>query len=89
MKFEGSIEFSVIERSKDRVVSERFVERCGEADGLWKHRCASAARHAMQGLVPPVVRGNAQARNCRSLVDELRDLLVEGEPADQIGHALF
>jgi hypothetical protein len=49
-----------------------------------------AARPAdpVQALVPPVVLGDAEPCDRLRLVDQLRDLLFEGEPGEEIFHAI-
>jgi len=60
-----------------------------EADGLGKDGCIPRPRHAVQALVPPVVRRNAEAGNCWRHVLHLRDLLFQGHARNQIVHALL
>ncbi len=43
-----------------------------QANGLWKHRGITVAGDAVQALAPPLIGGDAQARNCRRIVHGLR-----------------
>src|SRR5260370_4065072 len=61
----------------------------GKTDGLRKNSCISGARDAVQAFVPPVVCGNAEARNCRSNILHLRNLFFEGHARDKIVNALL
>ena len=65
------------------------VPRGGKTDGLRKNSCISRARDAVQAFVPPVVCGNAEARNCRCNILHLRNLFFEGHAGNKIVHALF
>ena len=56
----------------------------GHADGLRKHGGVPGARHAVQGLVPRLVVGNAEARNGGGPVFKLRSLLLQRHPAHEI-----
>ena len=44
-------------------VQPRDIPHGGQADGLGKDRGNSSPRHPVQPLVPPIVRGHAQARD--------------------------
>ena len=56
----------------------------GETDGLGENGCISGARDAVQTLVPPVVGGDAQARNRWRDVLHLRNLFFKSHARDQI-----
>ena len=60
----------------------------GETDGLRKYRGNAISRHAVQRLVPPIIRGDVEARNGRACHHQLGDFFLYGEAADQILHAL-
>ena len=60
-----------------------------QADGFREHGGAAGARHAVQAFAPPVVLRNAQAIDGRGIVHELRDLLLERQPPEQIVDAFF
>jgi hypothetical protein len=68
---------------------ERVVERRGQGDGLREDGGRARARHAVQGLAPPVVGGHAEARDGGRVGDELAHLLLERHAPDEIGHALL
>ena len=51
-------------------------------DGI--DRGQPAARHAMQGLAPPVVRLDAQVLHSRRGIDHQRHLLLQGQPPQQV-----
>ena len=74
--------------SKD-LIDKRFIERCRHPDGLREHCRTAVAGHPVQGLVPPVVSVDAQARNGYRPVLHQRALLFEGQPAQQVGGAFF
>ena len=61
----------VADRGRD-LVQQVAIERCGEADGLRKHRRGTGARDAVQRLVPPFVLRHAEPRNRRRVVAELQ-----------------
>ncbi len=60
-----------------------------KTNGLREDGGISRARDAMQALVPPVIRGNDEARNRRRDVLHLRNLFLEGHARDKIVHALW
>ena len=63
---------------------QRLVERRGHADRLGKHRRRARPGHAVQALVPPLVGRDAQARDGRCSVHELRDLLFHRHPRHEV-----
>ena len=58
------------------------------ADHLWEVGGVASKGYAVQTLVPPIVFGNPEARDCRGMVPHLLDLFFEGHAADQVVHAL-
>ena len=62
---------------------QRGVEGGGQADRFGKDGGIAVARHAMQRLAPPVIGGNAQARDGAGLVDHLRGFLAQRHLRDQ------
>lgn len=60
-----------------------------QADRLRKHRGVAVARDAVQAFAPPLVGGDAQARNRRGIVHGLRHLFFAAHLRDQRGGALF
>ena len=70
-------------------VHQRRIPRCRQADRLRKIRRKSVARHSVQGLIPPVVCGNVQPRNCRRNILHLAHLLFERHAAHKVLGAVF
>ena len=63
---------------------------CGrQSDRLGKDGGAPSPGYAMQGLIPPVIRGNAQSRNCGRGVLHLQHFLLQSQPAHEIGRSVF
>ena len=62
-----------------------IIKRGGEGDRLREDSCVSRAGNAVQSLVPPVVRRNSEARDGRSLVHHLTNLLFRRQAAEQVG----
>lgn len=60
------------------------VPRGGHADGLGKYRGNSVASDAVEGFVPIIVFGDAEARDGRSVIAELLDFFGERHPADEV-----
>ena len=69
---------------------EQFDVECGaKAYRLREYRCAAAAAHAVQTLVPPVVGFDAEALDARCRVHHLADLLVDVHRVEQLIDLLF
>ena len=69
---------------------EQFDVECGaESYRLREYRCAAAAAHAVQTLVPPVVGFDAEALDARRRVHHLADLLVDVHRVEQLIDLLF
>jgi hypothetical protein len=66
-----------------------FVEARGKSDGLREHRRGAGTRYAMQRLVPPLIRRNAQPGDCRRVVAQLSDLLFQRHARHQVCRALL
>src|SRR5260370_40952753 len=65
------------------------IPRCGHTNGLRKHGCFSASRHAVQCFAPVLVSRNPKPRDRGRIVLHLPTLLVERHPAHQIGNPIF
>src|SRR5579871_773263 len=63
---------------------EGLVESGGHADGLWKDSGSPGAGYAVKTFIPPVVFGNAKARNSGGSVSKLGDFLFERHARDEI-----
>ena len=66
---------------------ELLVEGRAEADGLREDRRDAGEGDAVEALIPPVVLGDAEARDGGRGVHHLRDLLFERHPRDEIVNA--
>ena len=71
------------------LVMQVGVPRGRHADGLGEDRRLAVARHAVQGFVPPVIAGDTQTFDGRSVHLKLGDFFVRGEPADQVIQAFI
>src|ERR1700749_2033164 len=65
------------------VMDGRGIESGGQSHGLRKLRGAVSS-HAMKRLAPPVVCGNTETGYRTCLVDQLRRLLFQGHPLDEV-----
>ena len=63
---------------------QRAVKRRRHADRLREHRGRAGARHAMQRLVPPVVRGNSEPGNGRGVVAQHGRALFKRHLGDEL-----
>ena len=75
------------DRFRDAVV-ERRVPGCGKSDGLGKHGGNPVAGDAMQGLVPPLVGGDAESRYALGVHAELVDLIGQREASQEVVEAV-
>ena len=64
------------------------IEGGAQADGFGEDGGAAVAGHAVQGLVPPVVRLDTQPLHTGRAVHHHADLLVQGHPGDHLGRLL-
>ena len=65
------------------VVNDGRVPRGGHADGLGKDGGITRASHAVQGLIPGLVIGNAETRYCCGPVFKLGGFFVQRHAAHQ------
>ena len=56
----------------------------GEVDGLRKYRSRGRAAYPMQGLIPPAIGWNAEARNSGALVEQLLRFFFQRELRQQV-----
>ena len=65
------------------------IPHCREPDRLRKNRGPSRPCNAMQGFIPPVIGGYAEAFNRRRIVEGLLHLLVQRHSPNEVIHAVF
>ena len=70
-------------------VHEIDTPGCGQANSLRKDRRNPGSRYAVQALVPPVMLGDVQSLDGRSIVHHLRDLLLQRHPGNQVLQTRF
>lgn len=63
---------------------DNLGEAGGGGDGAVKADAITDMSDAVEGLRPPLVGGDTEARDRRSGVDELQNLLVQCETRDEI-----
>ena len=68
---------------------ETGVPGGGHADNLREVRGVARKSDAVQTFVPPIVFGNAEARDSRGVIAHLRDLLLESHAADEVVDSLI
>ena len=71
------------------LIHKGFVKRSRHGNGHGKHGGFSVAGHAVQGLVPPVVGGNAQRFHGLGIVHHQGGFFLDGKLGNQFLGALF
>ena len=72
-----------------KLLHEVLIEHGGKTDGLGEHGGHTGTRDAMQGFIPPVVGGDAEARDRLGAVCHLGKLFFQCHLRDQISGTFF
>jgi len=70
------------------IVNGCRIECRGQPDRLRKFRC-TVPGNAVEGLAPPVIGGYSEPLDRASLIDQLRGLLLQGHPVNEVRRSLL